>query len=309
MRMKKLDSFINKSAVAAAGETYCLLCGVKCSSTFCSAHRDAGQPDTLAINGEIFKHVFKILYVPLRDSYYGTYLGDLHPLPFTVSRDGDFQGVQFRLMDVTRVMMLDLKLFSSVFPVFSLPPEAYSITLSENIAKTFKTLDRNAWLLFRKREQQLEIQVLNPTCTEATFKFDILESNSIPEPVLKFTAAATVKTRHLAEALLKVPRDCAAIAIDVREGCLKIYGESDQGSVVSREFNRHELLRLEVSEPVLSYYNPQILGPFIKALMDCSQTVELEFSGNEPLKISSELLFRSRMLGDLKFYLAPRIID
>lgn len=213
------------------------------------------------------------------------------------------KGVQILTLDTARVTLVDMSLSSENFEEYSCPVPIASGLNMTNIYKLLKSISGTDTLTIDVKDRDyMDILIENPVKKSSTkFRLKLLD---IDEDILDLPDVnMNVVTTMPSVDFQRITRDMGNLANDmtiVREGNKLIM--SCKGDYAEQE------TILEFPESVSrtgSIFSLKYINLFTKATNMCSSVQLMQDSTNENMPI----IFRYTIanLGDLKFYLAPKI--
>jgi proliferating cell nuclear antigen len=220
------------------------------------------------------------------------------------------KGIQMRMMDPIRVMMLDLDLPAEVFTEYNCTEEMKLAFNLEAMDKILKRGQPNDAVTFEsttvKKENKLLITFQGSMKRAFTLPLLDLSFEDLPLPKGDSGNVSAKLTFDAFEVAVKdaaVPYGSDQVTIAaVDHDALTMRANGDTTDVVD-EFRRgsEALLDLEVKEKASARYGINYLGDMLKT-SGLSETALLQFNTDMPLKVTVQMPEGGR----LTYYLAPR---
>ena len=217
-------------------------------------------------------------------------------------------GVSLRVMDPSRVAMVDAELPSGFFD------GGYTCTepmkLSVNLTELLKLLKRAG------KEESVELSIDDKTGRlliiiqgkyARNFNMPTLEASDeeAPTPKISFNVKAKTTTNGLSQAIEDAQLVSDHVRIEAEPEKLTLSASGDlMGATITLQKGSDTLLELDVKENAKATFSLSYLSEIIKAASAISDIATLEFSTDMPVKID----FQQTKEGKLAFYLAPRIM-
>ena len=217
-------------------------------------------------------------------------------------------GVSLRVMDPSRVAMVDAELPSGFFD------GGYTCTepmkLSVNLTELLKLLKRAG------KEESVELSIDDKTGRlliiiqgkyARNFNMPTLEASDeeAPTPKISFNVKAKTTTNGLSQAIEDAQLVSDHVRIEAEPEKLTFSASGDiMGATITLPKGSDTLLELDVKENAKATFSLSYLSEIIKAASAISDIATLEFSTDMPVKID----FQQTKEGKLAFYLAPRIM-
>lgn len=217
-------------------------------------------------------------------------------------------GVSLRVMDPSRVAMVDAELPSGFFD------GGYTCTspqkLTVNLTELLKLLKRAG------KEESVELSIDEKTGRllitiqgkyARNFNMPTLEASDeeVPTPKISFNVKAKTTTNGLSQAIEDAQLVSDHVRIEAEPEKLTLSASGDlMGATITLQKGSDTLLELDVKENAKATFSLSYLSEIIKAASATSDIATLEFSTDMPVKID----FQQTKEGKLAFYLAPRIM-
>jgi len=305
---------------------YCHVCGVSISEKdiesceggryLCPKHRGLGFPNTLLIDGQLFKTVFKTVEKILRRD-------NADELTIHVSGEG----VQFRCMDPSHVSLTEIHLYPKAFKALNIDfpsPKPITINLDEP-RKILKTIEKNDEIIIRFDEYSIQLSLLGKDYTngdktpQRCFSLKLLRNpaEDAPEPELKFQALINIKASALIRALKKIRKlaNYQSTYFECNPNHFYIYAHDEYNNKISESFNKLELLQIKTENQVSGIYNSNYILTLIEGLKPYIHKTQIQYSHNMPILLTANLSNTkyaaeyNSYLGRIKVYLAPLISE
>jgi len=303
---------------------YCQICGAQITQKekqageeekyYCPKHIDLNTPNTLLIDGKLFKTITKTLTKMLKRD-------NTNQLTFQVARDG----AQFRYMDPTHVSLTQIQLYKKAFKAINIDyptPKTFTINMDELEEITAKIEEKDE-VKIRLNTENIQITILKNTTqnkadTQNTFPLEVFENPvwETPEPQLKFQAEIQIKTNTLIQALKKIKKlaNTENTIFQCTPNTLQIQAHDYKNNKISESFNKNTLLKMQAENEVSSIYSSNYIFTLIDGLKQYINKIRIQYSQNMPILVTANLSNTKyedyhSYLGHAKLYLAPRILD
>jgi proliferating cell nuclear antigen len=218
------------------------------------------------------------------------------------------ENINFRMMDASRVAMLNMEIPKTFFD------EEYTITeataLTVNIPELLRLLKRG------KKGDKTTLELLDNGRLQLCFtgkierKWDISTLNpeveECPLPNIKFNTKAVIVTHGLNEGIedtALVSDHMCLIADNSDKLVFDASGDLMNATItMPNNGESSDIMSLEVAEPSKATYSLSYLQKIVKAASALTDLVTLEFSTDMPLRLD----FQDQQC-KIEFFLAPRI--
>lgn len=205
-------------------------------------------------------------------------------------------GMSIVAMDPANVSMVGFKLPRKSFSQFEVGSEVLGVNL-DSLKKILKRCGMNSSLILSKKENVLNIQILDRIRRNFNLSLIDIESEDKEMPNLEFSSKVEVNSIDLIDAV----EDCAVVAdacsLIIKDG--KFVIEAKGLNSAMSEFSGDEA-RIQ-AENCKSKYSLEYLQKFMKGAKLCDKTI-LNFANDHPLRVE---LKTENM--ELDFILAPRV--
>ena len=215
----------------------------------------------------------------------------------------DNEGLRFKAMDPSHVVMIDYFIPSSAFEEFEVEGEEAIGVNFEDITKIMRRATKEDKLGLETEGSKLIISLIGKGVRKFILPQLSLTTESLPEPQIEFN----VKVRILSDLFKDMVKDLEPIGdilyLEASEEEFKAKATSDLGEaevVIDRESGN--IIDFEVKEPSKASYSIDYFVD-MSAATNAANTVSIEFSTDMPSKIEFELPQEGR----LTFYVAPRV--
>ena len=205
-------------------------------------------------------------------------------------------GMSITAIDPANVAMVRFKLPKSAFSQFETGDEVLGINL-DSLKKILRRCGAGVPLVLEKRENFLNIQILDRIKRNFSLNLIEIESQEKEMPMLDYSARVEISSGDLISSIedCSVVSDACAFIISQGEFIIESKGLNSARS----EFSKDEA-KIEAEE-CKSKYSLEYLQKFSKGMKLCEKT-NLHFANDHPLKID----IRTEHM-ELNFLLAPRV--
>jgi proliferating cell nuclear antigen len=205
-------------------------------------------------------------------------------------------GMSITAIDPANVAMVRFKLPRSAFSQFETGNEVLGVNL-DSLKKILRRCSTGTSLIFEKKENFLEIQVLGKI--KRNFSLNLIEIESAEKeiPILDYSSRVEIPSVDLISSI----EDCIVVsdACSFRVNSGKFIIESKGLNSARSEFSAEEA-KIEAEE-CKSKYSLEYLQKFMKGVKLCEKTI-LFFANDHPMKMD----IRTEHM-EINFLLAPRV--
>ncbi len=216
-------------------------------------------------------------------------------------------GLELRMLDQSRVAMVDFKLEKEAFTELNCPQEVKLTVSLDDVLSLLKKAKTSDSLSFALEKDYVALKLMGRY--RVTYRLRPLEPSveeELRRPKVEFNAKATLQVSSLKDALASVSAVGDAATLYASPNEFKISSESKLANVeISFKPGDEALLSLEAKETCKASYNVKYLLDMVKAASAVSDEVTLHFSTNMPIKLD----FVLPQPGTLTYYLAPRATE
>lgn len=319
-----LDNWLTTQKQEEPKHHYCQICStpLKTDETkneteqhLCPKHKALSQPNTLLIDGKLFKATFKTLQRILKKH-------NTNQLTLQISRDG----LHIQYLDPSHVSLTKIHLYPKAFKAFNIDystPKTLTISLHE-LEKILEKIEEKDEVQIRLNTENIQISILrentnySKTATQTHFLLETLDTTveDTPEPKLTFQAEIQIKTNTLIQTLRKIKNqaNCENTHFKCTPKTFQIQAYDYKNKEISESFNKNTLLRIQVENEVNSIYSSDYILILIDGLKQYINKIQIQYSQNMPILFTANLSNPKyedyhNYLGYVKLYLAPRILD
>ncbi|MBS7251985.1 MAG: hypothetical protein KIH08_15540 [Candidatus Freyarchaeota archaeon] len=298
---------------------YCQVCGtpLKTSETqnsetqLCPKHKDLSQPNTLLIDGKLFKATFKTLQRILKKH-------NTRQLTLQVSRDG----LHIQYLDPSHVSLTKIHLYVKAFKALNIDyTQPKTLTINVDELKILQKIEEKDEILIHFGEENIQLSLLgknyNHSLSEKSFYLELLHNplEEISEPQLKFQATIQIKASALIQALQKIKNQANSenTYFECAPNTFQIYAHDYNNNKLSENFNKTMLLKIQAENDVSSMYNSDYILTLFDGLKQYINNIQIHYSNNTPILITANLSKSKHenhhsYLGHVKYYQAPRVL-
>lgn len=304
---------------------YCQICGTQITQKekqageeekyYCPKHIDLNTPNTLLIDGKLFKTITKTLTKMLKRD-------NTNQLTFQVARDG----AQFRYMDPMHVSLTQIQLHKKAFKAINIDyptPKTFTINM-DKLEEIPAKIEEKDEVKIRLNTENIQITILkntdkNKADTQNSFLLETFDATvwEAPEPQLNFQAEIQIKTNTLIQALKKIKKQANIenTIFQCTPNTLQIQAHDHNNNKISENLNKTQLPKIQVEKEVNTIYNADYIITLIDALKQYTNIIQIQYAQNTPILLTANLSNTKyteehhNHLGHVKFYLAPRILN
>mmetsp|Transcript_43252 Transcript_43252/g.50087 ORF Transcript_43252/g.50087 Transcript_43252/m.50087 type:complete len:261 (-) Transcript_43252:122-904(-) len=229
-----------------------------------------------------------------------------------VNLDVDSSGISLQAMDSSHVALVALKLKEEGFTRFRVDkPLTLGLDIG-NLSKIMKCAGSDDIITMKAEEDPSTLTFLfesskNDKVSEFTLNLLTLDSEQLGIPDTEYSSICTLSSAEFSRICREMNQIAETINIETSKQYIKfsVAGEIGEGSTTLRanqSEKKEEQTILEVDEPVSLSFALRYLNLFNKA-QSLSAQVTLYLSSETPLVVE----FKIEKLGNLKYYLAPKI--
>ena len=216
------------------------------------------------------------------------------------------EGLSFRAMDPSHVALVDLTWPNSSWERFECEkPFKFSVRVEDLVKLIGRAAAKDSIEISSSEEDNILVRFQNGYKRE--FTIHLIESSGGPAPLpkLEFDAKATLTKSIFERVLGDISAVADQVTIEAVSGKLSFSGKSDIGKAnIGLEKNDADVLSLEVKNDSKASYSIDYLQNIAKTAGSASDTLDMEFAKQKPIK----LLFKLNDQGAvLTFWLAPRV--
>ncbi len=236
----------------------------------------------------------------------------------TVDLDVSPENIHVRQMDGHHVSMVDVTIDRNRCEEYRVSGSSRVRVDLVELLKVLKNVGKEDALNFRfersleSGKANLEIKVLSSNFRKIRIPLDEpTEFEPVPEPKLNFYVKVTIDPKRLAKVIAEAQEYDNAMLFETRgEGNrnsdLMIFKAKTEMREVEFALCRNDgsLYDIDVRENCKATYNLDYLSPLVKAVKGLTDTVEIEYSTNMPMRLTVQ-----NGLAQVKYYLAPKITD
>ncbi|AFZ70165.1 proliferating cell nuclear antigen PCNA [Caldisphaera lagunensis DSM 15908] len=220
---------------------------------------------------------------------------------FTINEEG----LHFRALDTSRIVMIDF-----IYPKSSF--EEFDVDKEENIGVSFSTLSD----ILKRAEKDDELEMISDENSitlkyigkgERLFKIPqiSLSQDKLPEPKITFTVKAKLTNNTFIDIIndIEAIGESITIRADDNENKLIITGKGDiESAEIELSLEKQNLIELSIDSPDSSTYSIEYLSDMLMAAKE-ADLITLMYSQDAPAKIDMEY----QNGGRITFYISPRI--
>lgn len=242
--------------------------------------------------------------------------------------DFDATGMTLQALDGNHIALVHLKLHESGFVLYRCDrPRALGININ-SVTKAFKSCSNNDSVLIQSEEDKDLITFVFENSVEdrvSSFSLKLMtieqDALSIPENTEGFDAEITLSSKEMTNICKQMNEFSDTIKMDISKNSITFSTQGDlgHGEIVLR--NRPPSsegdcgVSIKVRNPIKQSYATKYLSMFTKS--GClSDSVTFGLSQNRPIEVRYDVKDslgedsrHGQVLGELKFYLAPKIDD
>lgn len=214
------------------------------------------------------------------------------------------EGVKCRVMDPSRVAMVDLELPKTAFEEYACGESMKICFNIDDMLKLVKRARRNESIQLALEGKRLRLEAADGYMRVFTMPLLEAENDSSPLPVFQKTVRAVAPAGLLRDALedLKIAGDYI-IHVTAMEDELTLRAEGPLISAgITLQKGTNALLDISVySPPREANYSLYYLAEILSAGANIAELITIEFDNDMPVKLSFSVQ------GRLDYYLAPRV--
>lgn len=205
-------------------------------------------------------------------------------------------GMSITAIDPANVAMVKFRLPKSAFLQFETGDEVLGINL-DSLKRILKRCGAGSPLIFEKRENYLDIQILDKIKRDFSLNLIEVEGQEKEMPTLDYSARVEISPSDLTSSIedCGVVSDACSFAINNGNFVIEAKGLNSTRSEFSRD-----AIKIE-GEECKSKYSLEYLQKFMKGAKVAEKTI-LNFANDHPLKIDIKTEHM-----ELNFLLAPRV--
>lgn len=216
----------------------------------------------------------------------------------------DTEGLTLKMMDPSRVCMINLEIPKETFVEYScINPVKLALNLT-NLLSLLKRAGKNDKITFEQADDgKLSLQIDGDFPRRFTLPTLEPDETDVPTPLISFTAKASFAAGTLSQTIedAQIVSDHFQIRADNEKIVFDASGDLMNAKITMLKDNP-ALLCLTVQAPCKSTYSLSYLSEIVKACASFADTVNMELSTDLPVKLDFIMQF-----GKAEFFLAPRI--
>lgn len=209
------------------------------------------------------------------------------------------EGINFRGMDPSHVVLCDISLPSGMFDEYECNQDTNFGVRVDELLKLVKRADKKDGVEILIDEQnRLGVNI----GSNKKYKIRLLESptNETPLPKIELANSFMIENSKFDSIISDIQVIAEYITLSASNDKIEFKGEGESGSVV---VDNQDLNDVKITEDGEGSYSLEYLSPAIKSLSASGGSIKLSLSDNRPLKIE----FNIGSSGKILFFLAPRV--